>query len=195
MSTGNVHLCSAHWRGKIARLFKKRWEGRRLDPRLQRLFTSLGATFEAEIARDEEEAAEDLAFSLRQGRSLADVLERNSWQLVTPAGPRQVTGVGKDYVVAGGRPLLVAPLSKAAFVSAHGAKPLVSDNTLLQLLRSLARSGARVEIGLSSGTFGGRLLWTGTDHVVVETARRRTAVGLGAIEWVRLEEGLEADVY
>jgi hypothetical protein len=164
-----------------------------MDPRLQRLFTSLGATFEAEIARDEEEAAEDLAFSLRQGRSLTDVLERNPCRVLTPAGHQVVTALGEDYVVAGGSPALILPLHRSVFVTGgEGSAPAVSTGTLLHLLRSLARAGARIEVGCGPSSFGGRLLWTGTDHVVMETNQGRLAVGLDAVDWVRLEEGIEA---
>jgi hypothetical protein len=173
------------------------------DPRLQRLFTSLGATFEAEIARDEEEAAHDLAFSLRQGRSLTDVLERGSWRLLTPAGPRPITLVGADYVVAGGVPAVVAPLDRAAFDAegeprsvhdkvAENAPPPAVDATFLQLLRSLARVAAPVRIGCRAGPLSGRLLCAGTDHVAVEAPHRRMAISLQAIDWIVVEEGIGA---
>lgn len=159
-----------------------------MDPRLQRLFTSLGATFEAEIARDEEEAAEDLAFSLRQGRSLADVLERGSWHLMTPAGRRPVSFLGADYAVAD--PAIVVPLGSAVFAASDEPSQVdVSDGTLLQFLRSLARSGALVEVTSHAGVFGGRLLWTGTDHVVVDTGAGRIAIALGGLEMVVVREG------
>jgi hypothetical protein len=171
------------------------------DPRLQRLFTSLGATFEAEIARDEEEAAQDLAFSLRQGRSLADVLERGAWRLLTPSGPRPISLVGVDYVAAGGVPAVVAPLLRAVF-DADGEPesfqdmvpetrpPRAVDTTFLQLLRSLARASAPVRIGCPAGPLSGRLLWAGTDHIAVEATRRRMAISLRAIDWIVVEEGI-----
>jgi hypothetical protein len=175
------------------------------DPRLQGLFTSLGATFEAEIARDEEEAAQDLAFSLRQGRSLADVLERGSWQLQTPSGPRPISVVAVDYVVAGDVPAVIAPLDRAVFEAAadrsgsdHQAKPTDPspardmDSTFLQLLRSVARAGARARIESASGSVSGRLLWAGTDHVAVGAGHRQFAISLQAIDSVVIEEGIGA---
>ena len=161
------------------------------DPRLHRLFTSLGASFEAQIARDEEEAAHDLAFSLRQGRALGEILERGPWLLITPGGPRRVRAVGNDFVVAGGVPALVAPLDRGVFEAGRGGdNPATVSGTFLQLLRSQAREGATVEMGHEAGRLSGRLLWAGTDHVAVETARSHTVVALRAIEWISFEEGV-----
>jgi hypothetical protein len=165
-----------------------------MDPRLQGLFTSLGATFEAEIARDEDVAADDLAFSLRQGRSLADVIERGSWDLLTPSGPRTLAIVAGDYVAAGSSPVFITPLAGATFVagSAHITPAMLSDRTLLQLLRRLSRGGFDVELETASGQFRGRLLWAGTDHVVIDGIRGQVALGLDALQWIRVAE-LPAD--
>ena len=76
-----------------------------------RLLAELGARFDAVVAREEDEAANDLALSLDQDRSLVEVLTRSREPVATPAsGVRwPVRRVGPDHVEVdrGGRTALV----------------------------------------------------------------------------------------
>jgi hypothetical protein len=51
------------------------------DPRLRGLFSSLEERFDAAIGCEEDEAADDLAISLRQGRALGELIELKPWRV------------------------------------------------------------------------------------------------------------------
>ena len=68
-------------------------------PELDPVLMSLAASFEAAVARSEEEAAADLALSLRQGRALIELLHQADGLEAHLAGGARypVTLVGDDF--------------------------------------------------------------------------------------------------
>jgi hypothetical protein len=140
------------------------------DPGLDRVLAELEAAFDAAVTREEDEAAEDLAFSLLQDRPLRDSLIRSGpVSAFLPSGAtRAVVAVGTDYVVCERPVPTVIPLRRTVLVrDAEGPVPRSADRDLVGLLRTWARRGAQVELDTDAGTFGGKLVSAGADHVVL----------------------------
>jgi hypothetical protein len=161
------------------------------DHRVDGLLQSLGATFDAAIAREEEEAAADLAMSLRQDRSLADVLMRSPWRVVLRPGfsPR-LDVVGPDHVVASGGGRHVIPLRWLEVTPDATARPPDRDSRLLvEVLRDVARSGRDVSVLGPGGDHRGVLRWVGTDHLALETHRGLFLLPLEGLRRLTVKEG------
>lgn len=89
---------------------------------LDGLFSSLSASFDAVVEREEDEAAADLAFSLGQDRSLEGSLRRGGFDLrIGGGGRRPVTEVGADYVGSGHPVAVVVPARLAVCVETPGS--------------------------------------------------------------------------
>jgi hypothetical protein len=147
----------------------------------------LGASFEAGLARDEEVAATDLAFSLRQDVDVAGAVLRSgaAWLLVAEGGASAtVDEVGTDYVRVAG---LIVRSGGAVLRSVPGPSPRPTGRTFLEVLGEACRSGAEVAVIHKAGTAAGRLVRVGTDHLAVRNGTTETVVGLAAVEAVRLE--------
>ncbi|HEX2049322.1 MAG TPA: hypothetical protein VHJ34_01675 [Actinomycetota bacterium] len=159
---------------------------------LERYIATLDAAFDAAVAREEDEAASDLAFSLVQDRSLRERLARAGEAGVVVAEGRiePVSAVGADYVAAGDPASIAVPLRVAEVVwrDGRGARPATLDGTLLELLRSWARAGAGTTIDTIRASWNGRLVAAGRDHVVVRSRGRDVAVALGALVAARRDE-------
>lgn len=159
------------------------------DRRLESLFAGLDASFDASVAREEDEAASDLAFSLLQGRRLHDVLTRSgAFDFLLGDGSSIAAGtLGADYV-AGGRPPIVVPLARAAYEHSKSPQPgpRVEAETLLELLRRWARDGAEVVVASSCGRFSGTIVHAGNDHVAILAGSREILLGLDAVHYFRL---------
>lgn len=148
----------------------------------------LDASFDAAVAREEEVAAADLAFSLRQDVDLRGALARSrrGWSLAGQGGYRTVSEVGRDYLRAGA---LVVPIALAVVRSDPAPVPEYRDRTMLELLGAACRTGVDVTIRHSSGEAGGRLVRVANDHVAVQKGDAETIVGVAAIEAIGLLEG------
>jgi hypothetical protein len=165
------------------------------DDNLRAVLGSLEATFDARVARAEDEAASDLAFSLLQDLSLSEAATRaGALEIVMgDRAPLPVAEVGVDYVAASGRSPTVVPLGRAALRTIPaGRAPESLDRSLLELLRAWAREGRAVAIHAGGGVHRGRLVRACRDHVVVNgyagTARGDDVlVPLEMIEQLRLE--------
>lgn len=145
---------------------------------------ALDAAFDAAMAREEEAAAADLAFSLRQDVDVRAAIQRSGcgWVLIYPDGAqRPVDEVGDDYVRAG---TFVARSRTATLRSTAGPSPRDASMSLLQLLGAACRQGAFVTVAGASG----RLVRVAKDHVAVQKGDAETIVGLEAIESVNLGE-------
>ena len=157
------------------------------DTRLLRLLTSLDVQFDAAVAREEDEAASDLAFSLRQGLRLRDVLRRGTWVARLDGGERPVVLVGRDFVVCAGPDSVLIPHRRLTVTpSDSGSETQFSTVPLLETLRALCRSGAEIEISCRDLVVHGRLIQVGPDHVAVSTGARATFVAMEAIDLIRL---------
>ena len=144
---------------------------------------ALDAAFEAALAREDEVAATDLAFSLRQDVDVSAAIERSgsAWTLVGSGEARlPVDEVGLDYVMAGS---LLTRTRAVTLRSAAGPAPRTTDATFLEVLGTWARAGARV----AASGLSGRLVRVAKDHVALSRGGRETIVGLAALEAVRLE--------
>lgn len=147
---------------------------------------ALGASFEAGVARDEDVAAADLAFSLRQDVATAAALARSGtgWSLIVDReGVVDVEELGADYVLAG--PLLV-PLHRIVVRSTSRTPPRVSDRSLLEVLGEAARAGASAEIVAGHSSVSGALARVTRDHLAVAGQGTETIVSLGLVERVRI---------
>lgn len=159
---------------------------------IDKLLASLNATFEAAVAREEDEAASDLAFSLLQGLDFVETLRRGHGATLRASGGAtlSVVEVGSDYVVARGPSTVLVPSLHAIIVrSAVGAPPRVVEGTLVEALRRMARTHRTVEVRTQDGTFTGRLVKAGPDHVVVQAREANVLIGLGALRAVSVARG------
>ena len=165
------------------------------DRNLDGLFESLGAQFEASAARAEEQAADDLAFSLLQDRRLADVLARSDAAMAhLPSGTTApVLAIGEDFVIAG-RPSWLVPLSRASFTPApSGPRPRRLELDSISFLRGWARSAATVEVTADCWRGAGKLVSVGLDYLRLECRGGPILVPASAIETVALLSGGSAD--
>lgn len=147
---------------------------------------ALGASLDAAEARSEDEAAADLAFSLRQDTTLAEALTRSGsgWsRLVEGEACAAVEEVGADYALAGSVLLRLDGLTvRAAPVPA----PRRTDRTFLEVLGAACRAGAVAEVSTRTGTADGVLVRVGADHLALRRGDVEILLALGAVEWVRI---------
>lgn len=142
------------------------------------------ASFDAAVARDEDIAAADLAFSLRQDVDVREAVRRSgtAWALLEPDGARPpVDEVGLDYVRAGA---LLVRSTAATLRSVPGSSPRSTDATLLEVLGDLCRRGAGVTVNGTSG----RLVRVAKEHLGIGREGTETIVGLAAVTSVRLDD-------
>jgi hypothetical protein len=162
------------------------------DARLERLFESLGASFEAAVAREEEVAAQDLALALRNDRCLGDDLVGNGGATVVLGGWPQdrVTEVGRDYLGTG-LPLGSVVVMDRAVVRRDGQGPAVrrSERNVVEVLRGWARAGVRVRALTSGGELTGRLVVVGRDYLVIKGVAGESLAGLDAVAAIRIVHG------
>lgn len=147
---------------------------------------ALEASFEAGLAREEDAAAEDLAFSLRQDVDVRQALARSrtGWTLIAPDGaPTRVDEAGADYVRAGD---LVMRSDLVTLRSASGPAPRTTERDLLELLGAACRAGAEAQVRQGGAITPGRLVRVARDHLALRHGDVETIVGLGAVEAVRL---------
>jgi hypothetical protein len=158
------------------------------DPQLHRVLASLEATFDAAVAREEEEAAADLALSLSQDRSLPEsLLGSGPVQVVLDGGgTAPVSAIGDDYVAAGSLVRLFRSQTATFVVGGDGDAPRRTPTSLLSVLRRCARFRDRVTVCLNGGVFNGRLVSAAPDHIVLDGAAGRFVIGVGAMREIRL---------
>jgi hypothetical protein len=165
------------------------------DPRLERLFASLDASFDAALAREEDEAATDLALSLRHDLPLTEVVLRGSWSVRLAGGAQApVTVAGRDFIGTDGSDPLIVPVGRAVLQAAPCPRPRGSDLSLLELLRIMARRAAKLQIDHPEGRVDGRVCVVGAAYLIVETAIGRCLVGLHAVTAIRLGDVRWGDV-
>lgn len=162
------------------------------DDRFSGLFESLEATFAAAEAAAEDLAADDLALSLRQDRTLVDVLLRHGCSLERAGAlPEPVVAVAPDHVETATGNLV--PLAAAVVRLEPTPPPAQRDVTLLSVLREYVRSGADVQVEGPSGLVRGRLTTVGRDHLSLATRRGPRVIALGAVRRVSRVRGSSED--
>ncbi len=146
----------------------------------------LDASFEAGLARDEEIAATDLAFSLRQDADLRQAVARSGsgWVLTLEGGATlPVDEVGADYLRAGET---FVPFGKAVLQSSLGPAPSPIDRTLVEVLGTACRAGAEVDVTGHGRSTSGQLTRVARDHLAVTDRGQQTLIGTGAVDAVRI---------
>lgn len=158
------------------------------DARADRFLAWLDASFDASIAREEDEAASDLALSLRQDRSAFLALRRaGPLEVVMPDGaPASVSHLGRDYLATSPPAVALLPLDGAIVaVMSRGTRPRVRDRSLAEVLHALARNRAWVELTTNAGLVSGRIVVAASDHLELDGVVRRLIVGRDAIRVLR----------
>lgn len=164
-----------------------------MDPRLDRLFASLEAQFGAAIDRAEEEAAADLALSLRQDLSLEVTLSTGGWAALTSAGPRTVVEVAKDHVRLEPGDQVVG-LRSVTFEKVEAPPPKRSDSTLPQILREQVRRGSAVKVDAGVREVVGLVLACGEQHMVLAQGAREFVIPFQEIRSINFSPGGSAGV-
>lgn len=156
---------------------------------LDRLIASLDASFEAAVARAEDEAASDLAFSLSQDRELSSAAARlGPLELLLSDGTScAVARIGSDFFGAGEPLEVLVPASRALLRegSEGGPSPVRSGDLARTVLLRWARLGALVEVMGAPRSVRGRLTRASRDHVEVLASRGRYLVAWEEISSVR----------
>ena len=147
------------------------------------LLADLDALFGAEMARQEDEAADDLAISLKADRHLAEALTDGSFELVMDERRIAVERVGLDFVQCGE---FLVPFGRFHFVSSAGESPRSVNLRFIDRMRHLARAGSAVELALGGQTLRGPLISVAPDHLVVEARAGAAVMPIGSVSWVRL---------
>ncbi|MFN2388731.1 MAG: hypothetical protein ABR575_03880 [Actinomycetota bacterium] len=146
------------------------------------LFVSLDASFDAAVARAEDEAASDLAFSFLQDRALADVFRVRGGRVHLGGALLHIYSLGPDHFRVGPRGGTLVPFRAAVAVADDGdAPPGLEPRSLLEVLRSWCRAGASVQVKTVETTLAGRLVRATSDHVAVVTRSGEAVIAHGAI--------------
>ena len=164
----------------------------RVDAEMERVLSEIEMKFDAELLRQEEEAADDLAAGLRQDRLLREELQRQSSALLLHDGRRQeVTVVGRDYVGSGWPLSCVTKIERAVVaLQAVGATPADRADTLLEVVRRWQRARLRVELVLEGGSsVTGMLDRVAADHVLVGGPSGPLMVAIPVVVSIRLVRG------
>ena len=162
------------------------------EGRVEEVIGPLEVVFDAAVARDEEVAADDLAFSLDQDRTLRDVLTRAAAASLVESDGRtlEVSAVGEDYVATAGDRSLLRPLDQAIFsVSRPSRRSERRSDILLDRLRDMARRAALVDVETRVGRFSGRLTRARRDHLQLENRVSTLLIPYGVIASIRVRLG------
>lgn len=153
-----------------------------------RFLTDLEARFEGSLAREESEAADELARSLRADQKIYDAIVtwRGARLIDGPQDP--VASVAPDHLVLGDPATCVVRLESAVLnrLSDEKIAPIRrSDAPLCVSLRPWARRLSRVNVTCWTGSWTGSLVAATPDHVTIE-ASTEMLIPYEAIRWVRL---------
>lgn len=166
------------------------------DPHIDRLLDRLTIEFQATVAREEAEAATDLALSLAQSTSLTDRLGRfPSKVLLRDRAPLDVAAVGADYLVTSD-PVYLVPIERALIrrsaqraIGTNHEAPGAMRGSLIELLRAHGRGVSRAVVVSAGGTeLSGALRLVGPDHLVIAVGADEVLVPRGSIEWILLDD-------
>lgn len=165
------------------------WDGMANGGELSTFLRKLEDSFDAQLARAEDEAAADLAFALRQDKTLRQRLERRPCQIWVDGSWHDVAAVGPEVLVIGDPTRILVHSSTACLREASGNPPR-SAPSWLSVLRALAREGAEVElISLVGARAAGRLIAASADHLWVDGPHGWAAFSAATIGGVRLVRG------
>jgi hypothetical protein len=166
------------------------------DSEIDKVLATLNASFEAAVARQEDEAASDLAFSLLQDLDFFETVRRGPGAVLRMPGGNsfRVVEAGTDYVVAEGAVRVLVPTLHAVVIRAtSGDPPRAVRGTMLDALRRMARAHTKMEVVTQDMSLDGRLVKAGPDHVVLQVRGSNVLVGLGALRAVKVAREGSAD--
>ena len=159
-----------------------------MSGRTGRFLSELEASFDASLAREEEEAAGDLARSFRNDEEIHSVLARSDASHLQTEDGRllPLVEVGSDYAIAGLQGDFLVHLETAIFTTGgRGHRPRRTDLTWLAVARSWAAEGRKVQVRTLQSLIEGFLIAAARDFVTVERARRSVFVPHAAIRYLR----------
>ena len=159
---------------------------------LDKLLLGLGAQLEAAERRADQEAANDLAFSLAQDSLMSDVLTRaGAVTAMMPGGERlSVSAVGEDFLWIEAPAPRLLPLTRAAFnLEERGKAPARWQMSQLEACRELARAGAIVEVTCSFGSALGKLVRAARDFLALATEHGQVVAPYTSIKAIRIIRG------
>ena len=162
-----------------------------MDEEMQKLLVDLEARFDAELSRQEEEAAGDLAAGLRQDRLLRSELARGSAARLLAEGlPRDVSVVGRDYVGSGWPLSCVTKIERAVVVlDGTGSPPLMREDTFIEVVRRWQRARLRVEVIMGGGSLTGMLDRVAADHLLIGRDQGSVMAALPVVTSIKLVRG------
>ncbi|MDQ3645420.1 MAG: hypothetical protein M3345_00630 [Actinomycetota bacterium] len=164
------------------------------ESRLDGLFVSLEASFAAAVDRAEDEAASDLAFSLKQGRRLVETLRTNGASVDLDGRLSPVHAVGSDHVRAGLRGSILVPFTHCVLALDASMPPPPGDSrSTVQVLREWARSGLNVQVRTHLRVHPGVLTVAAEDHLVVTDRERSWVVPYQAVSAISVVRGDSTD--
>ena len=159
-----------------------------MDSQFDRLLSSLDSSFSAALDRSEEEAADDLALSLRQGQTLLQYLSHMPVGVRAGTSTIPVVEVGRDFVRTAGGTLY--PGSSTMFqVLPTGMPPRATDEYLGEVLRAAVRAGASADIEGPGGQVAGLLVQCGPDYVCIRANDGDVLLPLGGVRTIKLSHG------
>lgn len=161
------------------------------------LFLDLESRLAQQIAREEREAAWDMAEAEMARLGLADRLRGGigaPTQVRTRAGQRisgELAQVGEGFILIedAARSWLV-PLVRIAVVRTQARSREASGGVLGQVrlgqaLRALARAGWRVRVSVEGGeVIGGHLRRVGSDHIDLDTGAAVVTIALASVDYI-----------
>lgn len=165
------------------------------DGHIEGLLKSLDATFDAALARQEDEAASDLARSFQQGKPLLEAL--NDLATVVARGPdatrSPIARIGRDYVITATTPAHILRLSECLFVDAKDAGDGTDGNiehapdTFVEVVRTVGRARRTVRVVTPYGPLEGLLTRAATDHVAISGTAADFLVPMSLVRSVQLD--------
>lgn len=160
-----------------------------MDAELERVVARLEARFEAALARDDEEAAADLAVSFAADEPLnISIMRAGGGVLQLAAGEQhEVSSVGSDYVACGDPAWLISPIGAVSVLLAgQGDPPSEIPDTFRQVARRWARERRFVVVTATIGETRGLLMRVSPDHLEVRGLAGLLLVPLQLVTSIRL---------
>ncbi len=163
------------------------------DNNIELFLSELDATFDAVLARDEAEAAADLAHALSQETPLARRVQAAPRALLIRPGrlPAPITVVARDYVAIDWPELTLVPLDKAIvrLGKGHdesGSRHRRTSALLVGTLRHLSRKGAEVRISTPDDVYEGNIGRAAPDHLSLITSRGEVLISLEQVREIQI---------
>lgn len=157
----------------------------------ERFLLQLDSKFGAALARAEEEAADDLAYSLIQGADLPTALRRwgSASMKLADGSLMPIAEIGSDFAVSEDGSM-ICPLRHVTAIRTAGPPLRYGPEHLLDRLRRSARDGLEVQVrALDGSVYGGRLAAAGADHIEITTETGAVLLPGEAVVTVRLCPG------